>query len=187
MSATRTRFLLHLIQARPGILQTDGLVLHFAPENCLRKRLSVELQSRYVTTDLRRHDVTTNQDITNMTFDDGSFATVICSHVLEHIPDDQRALRELHRVIRPGGTALIQVPLSLDAPTDEDPTVTDPAERKRRWGEHDHLRTYGLDLTDRLCTAGFDVDVVICGEVTPESVQNQHGLDPNGRIFLARR
>lgn len=186
-SATRTRFLFHVLQARPGILQTDGMVLHFAPENCLRRRLRIELRRRYVTTDLRRHDVTTNQDITDMTFDDGSFATVICGHVLEHIPDDQRALREMHRVLRPGGTAVIQVPLSLDAPTDEDPTVTDPAERKLRWGEPDHLRKYGLDLRDRLGGAGFDVEVLICEDVAPESLRRLHGLDPNGRIFVARR
>ena len=88
-----------------------------------------------------------------------AFDTIICSHVLEHVPADAKAMSELFRVLRPGGVAIIQVPYADDcAETDEDPSVTDPLERERRFGQFDHVRIYGRDFADRLRRAGFVVD-----------------------------
>jgi SAM-dependent methyltransferase len=181
------RFLYCRFLKDPKPLTVNGPLLHFAPESCHHKRLSSTLGDRYVTADLHRKDVTSNQDITNMTFPDHSFSTVICSHVLEHIPDDSRAIRELYRVTQPGGRVLIQVPLRLDAPTDEDPSITDPNERKRRWGERDHLRMYGLDLADRIHQEGFHVEVLACADLIDEPVRNRFGLYPDERTFVATR
>ncbi|MEM7433799.1 MAG: methyltransferase domain-containing protein [Myxococcota bacterium] len=141
----------------------------------------------YVTTDLRRTDVTTQQDITRMTFADGSFGTIVCSHVLEHIPDDRGALSELARVLRPGGHLLVQVPFNHHGLTDEDPSVTDPEERLRRWGELDHLRLYGSDLVDRMTSAGFDVDTILVESGFPRELQERHGLAPDQVVFVGRR
>jgi SAM-dependent methyltransferase len=78
--------------------------------------------------------------------------------VLEHVPDDRRAMRELHRILAPGGWAVLQTPVrSKLTRTDEDPSVTDPAERIRRFGQADHVRVYGADFEDRLRDAGFAV------------------------------
>lgn len=187
MAASRSRFLWHLLEQRSELLSGDSPVLHFAPERCLRVRLEPKLGDRYVTTDLIRTDVTTQQDITQMSFEDEAFGTIICSHVLEHIPDDTRALSELARVLRPGGHLAVQVPLSLDAPTDEDPRVTDPAERKRRWGELDHVRMYGLDIAQRIAAAGFDVESVCATSVFDPAFCSHHGLRPNEMLFIGRR
>lgn len=187
MAATRSRVLFLLLRDRSDLLGDSAPVLHFAPEACLRVRIQPELGERYVSTDLRRTDVTTQQDITSMTFPDGQFGAVICSHVLEHIPDDRRALSELARVIRPGGHLIVQVPLDLESVTDEDPAVIDPAERKHRWGETDHLRLYGLDLADRIREAGFEVDVLRCGALFDPAQLGRYGLDETQVVFAARR
>lgn len=187
MAATRTRVLYLLLQDRSDLLGEAGPVLHFAPEACLRVRIQPMLGDRYVSTDLRRTDVTTQQDITKMTFPNEEFGAVICSHVLEHIPDDRKALSELARVIRPGGRLIVQVPLDLESATDEDPAVIDPAERKRRWGERDHLRMYGLDLSERVREAGFDVDVLHCGSLFDPSRRGRYGLDEKQVVFVGRR
>ena len=95
-------------------------------------------------------------DITAIDLPDESFDVITCMHVLEHIPDDLKAMRELRRVLRPGGTAYILVPMSQETHAiDEDPSVTDAEERARRSGQFDHCRVYGRDLRTRLETAGF--------------------------------
>jgi len=91
-------------------------------------------------------------------FPNETFDVILCSHVLEHIPNDRQAIHELHRVLRPGGVAYIQVPYRQDSITDEDLTVTSPRERERRFGQFDHVRVYGTDLATRLQEPGFRVD-----------------------------
>jgi SAM-dependent methyltransferase len=97
-------------------------------------------------------------DCERLDLPDASFDVVLCVHVLEHVPDDAAALRELHRILKPGGWGVIQVPI-LRETTDEDPSLTDPAERLRRFGQEDHVRIYGRDFAGRLEAAGFELDV----------------------------
>ncbi len=85
---------------------------------------------------------------------------VLCSHVLEHVDDDHRALAEIARVLCPGGTALLLVPIDKSrAETYEDPTITSPREREKAFRQYDHVRLYGLDFTDRVRAAGLDVEI----------------------------
>ena len=111
---------------------------------------------------------------------------ILCSHVLEHVEDDRKAMRELFRVLRPGGWAMIQVPLSSQ-PTFEDPSITDPAERERLFWQADHVRLYGLDIADRLREAGFNV-VTVFGEdlVDPDQLVKT-GIYPRDAVFLCRK
>jgi SAM-dependent methyltransferase len=97
-------------------------------------------------------------DITDIQYPDESFDVIYCSHILEHVPDDRRAIREFHRVLRQDGWAMLLVPITADR-TMEDPSVTDPAERLRLYGQADHVRRYGPDYADRLREAGFDVAI----------------------------
>lgn len=94
-----------------------------------------------------------------MKFGNEEFDVVVNSHVLEHVPDDHAAMREMYRIIRPGGMLLLQVPYCESRPTDEDLSITDPDERERRYGQFDHVRRYGTDLPDRLAKAGFEVEI----------------------------
>lgn len=136
---------------------TGKRLLHVAPETCL----SSELQRiyEYISVDLDGSRALVQMDITGLTFPDEYFDAIICNHVLEHIPDDNAALSELYRVLKPGGWASIQVPLEGDA-TREDLSVSDPMERERRYGQQDHVRSYGRDFVRRLETAGFSVIVL---------------------------
>ena len=133
-------------------------------------------------------------DVTELAFPQESFDAVICNHVLEHVPDDRRAMAELLRVLRPGGWGLLMAPLR-DEPTDEDPGVSDPQERIRRFGQHDHVRWYNRDdYVGRLRATGWNIEVRFFGDVagatsgasacasaTTASCSVQNGFQPPSR------
>lgn len=147
-------------------------VLHFAPEEILAGYLR-ECASLYVSTDLMRTGVDMLADITRLPYADGTFDAIICVHILEHIPNDSAAMAELRRILRPGGIALLQVPLDPNRQTTyEDWSITDPAERRLHFGQEDHVRWYGMDYYDRLRAAGFRVKL----QTYPESIGRRHGL-----------
>ena len=113
-------------------------------------------------------------DITNIHYSDNSFDIIYCSHVFEHIMDDQKAMRELARVLKPAGWAVLQVPVEVTK-TFEDATIKDPLERQRLFGQSDHVRVYGPDYKDRLEDV-FNVDIVsYLDEFTPK-VRIRYGL-----------
>lgn len=162
------------------ILEANPRFLHFAPENCLEGRLRRALGARYVTTDLFKKGVDRKEDITRMKSETGSFDFIYCSNVLEHIPDDRAAMSELHRILAPGGTALIQVPIKGQV-TYEDFSITDPEKRFEHFGQADHVRWYGEDIQQRLEAAGF--------EVTPFYMVDVLNLPPSDveRMNIGRR
>jgi SAM-dependent methyltransferase len=125
-------------------------------------------------------------DITDIDLPDSSFDIIYCSHVLEHVADDRKAMSELVRVLKPGGWALIQVPVSKDG-TIEDPSITDPDERERLFYQGDHVRLYGLDIADRLAAAGFDVQVVFGHQLIEPHRCERMGINPNEPIFHCRK
>lgn len=133
-------------------------VLHFAPEEPLKKFFLALPGVRYISADIRPGRAMTVEDITKISHADNSFDFIMCAHVLEHIPDDQKAMKELLRVLKPKGTALLQVPLSGKLTTHDDETITSPQERQKYFGQHDHVRYYGEDYPDRLRAAGFVVE-----------------------------
>jgi SAM-dependent methyltransferase len=126
----------------------------------------------YVSLDLESPTANIHADLTHLPFADRAFDAILCSHVLEHVRDDLAAMRECRRVLGWEGCALFLVPLNESGVTDEDPTVTDTDERIQRFGQADHVRFYGLDIMDRLRTAGFSV-----GRVTLESVYQDGDRD----------
>ena len=162
-------------------------ILHFAPEWGTERGLrSNPRVGRYVTVDLAARGVDVQCDITLLDFPSETFDIVLCSHVLEHVPNDREAISELHRVLRPGGIAYIQVPYRSTRETDEDPSVTDPNERMRRFGQFDHVRVYGYDLADRLREPGFRVEEMRPVRAMPEEDVVRWGLwDDN--IFRCQR
>ena len=128
-----------------------------APEKGLAARLRRKLGDRYVTGDLEMAGVDLKLDLTDTRLPDASFDVIYCSNVLEHVPADGRAMAELFRILRPGGLAIVQVPVRGQT-TLEDPTVVDPVRRAELFGQADHVRYYGRDVRQRLERAGFRVE-----------------------------
>ena len=136
-------------------------VLHFAPEQAFVQKFKKQKNLTYTTTDLNSPIADVKADICDLPFKDNSFDFIICNHVLEHIPDDTKAMQELYRVLAPSGTAIVQVPYDVKrAITFEDNTITDQSERTRIFGQYDHLRVYGMDYFKKLSSIGFDVNAL---------------------------
>ncbi|EPR74195.1 Glycosyltransferase [Winogradskyella psychrotolerans RS-3] len=136
-------------------------VLHFAPEQCFLKRFRSLKNLKYTTTDLLSPIADVKADICDLPFEDNSYDVILCNHVLEHIPDDTKAMQELYRVMKPGGYGIFQIPQELDrAVTFEDDSITDRDERAKIFGQYDHVRVYGRDYFDKLRSIGFKVEEV---------------------------
>lgn len=157
LSLERHRGLWLYLHEKTNILKEKVKVLHFAPEDQFQTLLKNADNVDYLSADLDMPTAMVQMDITNITFPDNAFDVIICNHVLEHVPDDTQAMKELYRVLRPGGWAILQTPLSDKQETFEDLSITDPAERERLFGQDDHVRVYGWDKKDRLEAAGFTV------------------------------
>ena len=156
----RHRFLALLVDRLSPVIASAGALLDIAPQTQVRGLLEELAGDGYVGIDLlenRRVDVWA--DMTRLPFADATFDVAVCYHVLEHIPDDAAAMRELARVLTPGGFALVQVPWRRGAPTDEDPSAPEDV-RIKRFGQADHVRWYGKDLLDRLHAAGLRTSVL---------------------------
>jgi SAM-dependent methyltransferase len=148
-------------------------VLHVAPERCLGDRLQRDA-TRYQSIDLDSPRADVHADITRPLPLAERFDLVLCSHVLEHIPDDRAAIRELSKVLSPGGRLVILVPTEGDKTVEEQ--IDDPAERVRRYGQADHVRMYGSDVVERIASQGLDVQVVSWQDV-PADAARLEGID----------
>ena len=136
-------------------------VLHIAPEQCFLDIFKNQKNLEYITSDLESPIADVKADICDLPFKDNEFDVVFCNHVLEHIPDDYKAMQELYRVLKKGGFGIFQIPQDLNrATTFEDNTITDKKLRTEIFGQYDHVRVYGIDYFDKLRTIGFRVDEV---------------------------
>lgn len=160
--ADRTRMMMMYLDSQTALNTAPQSVLHVAPDFGLYLWLKRQKQVTYQGVDLdaaryRHIDNIKTADLTALPFAQDTFDIIICSHVLEHVPDDAAAFAELYRVLKPGGHALLLVPLAQDGKgTDEDPTINDPAEQDRRFGQWDHVRLYDTEgFLGRMDTAGF--------------------------------
>lgn len=161
LSLERHRLFWLYLNRETDFFKRPQSVLHFAPEQAFLKRFEKLDHIQYTTTDLESPIADVKADICDLPFEDTSYDTIICNHVLEHIPDDQKAMSELYRILKPGGMAILQVPYEADRKlTFEDDSITDPKERARIFGQYDHVRVYGMDYFDKLRQVGFEVEAV---------------------------
>jgi len=160
-------------------------LLHFAPEPLFDPVFARLPGVERVTADLHA-PADLRLDITRMDLPDRSFDLILCSHVLEHVPDDRAAMRELRRVLSDGGLALVLVPYRPEVTTHEDPSITSPLDRMVAFGQQDHVRIYGADLPDRLREAGFEVEDRTARELFEEATVARSELDPDEHFFLCR-
>ena len=146
--------------------------LHIAPEQCFLKIFKKQKNLDYVTSDLESPIADVKADICNLPFKDDSFDVVFCNHVLEHIPDDKKAMQELFRVLKKGGFGVFQIPQDMSREnTFEDASITDKQERTKIFGQYDHVRVYGRDYFNKLRSVGFKVEEVdYTQRITPEEL-----------------
>jgi SAM-dependent methyltransferase len=166
----------------------DLKILHMAPEKRLSAKLLEVGFSKYVCGDYFTEGYSYPEhvqhiDILHIPFENETFDFVICNHVLEHIPTDVAAMVELRRVLKKGGKAILQVPISKNSPvTFEDLSVTDPKQREIVFGQFDHLRIYGQDYPVRLASGGFKVD-----RINISSQYAKYGVNIDEDIFIGNK
>jgi SAM-dependent methyltransferase len=186
-SNDRHRLLWMYLKEKTDFFTADNRVLHFAPEDFLQERFASLPNLDYRSADLRSPLAMDQVDITALPYKDGAFDVILCCHVLEHVPDDRGAMREIHRVLRPGGWAILQVPFQSKREwTYEDPTITGPAERRRAFGQEDHLRIYGQDYSARLGDAGFRLTQDDWVRQLPREFVETHRLERTD-VFLCEK
>jgi SAM-dependent methyltransferase len=161
LSLERHRLLWLYLDRKTTFLTDSIRVLHIAPEQVFYKKFKSFSHWDYTTSDLHSPLADVKADICALPFEDNSYDFILCNHVLEHIPNDLKAMEELYRVLKPGGTAILQVPLEEDREnTFEDDAITDQRERTRIFGQYDHVRVYGQDYYNRLEEVGFKATAV---------------------------
>lgn len=173
LSLERHRLLWLYLKNETEFFNKKLKVLHFAPEQAFFKRFRGLRNLDYTTTDLNSPLADVKADICDLPFQDDTYDFILCNHVLEHIPNDTKAMQEIFRILRPGGKAILQIPQDLSrAKTFEDNTIKDPKERTRIFGQYDHVRVYGRDYFDKLRSIGFKVEAVDYTKMlSPEEVE----------------
>lgn len=187
-SMERHRLLWLYLKNKTNLFSDNLKVLHFAPEYIFQKNLRSMSNLDYISADLDSPLAMVNVDIINILYDDNSFDVILCSHVLEHVIDDREAMKELFRVLKPGGWAILLVPLSNESDkTFEDPSIESPRDREHIFGQKDHVRIYGRDYKDRLEKAGFTVKVDGYVRELGDDKIKKHGLSEDQEIYFCTK
>lgn len=188
LSLERHRLMWLYLKEKTNFFTAPLKVLHIAPEHCFIKIFEGMKNLDYITADIESPLAKIKMDIHRIPFPDNTFDVSFCNHVMEHVDDDIKAMSEIHRVLKPGGWAIIQSPLDLTRETTyEDPSITDPAKREKAFGQNDHVRVFGRDYKKRLEKGGFDVkeDRYVM-ELNPETVR-RYALPADEIIYLCRK
>jgi SAM-dependent methyltransferase len=159
LSLERHRLIWLYLKEKTGFFKDNNKFLHIAPELCFIHRFESIPNLDYISADIESPLAKVKMDINKIPFEENTFDAAMCNHVLEHIEDDIKAMKEIYRVLKPFGWAILQVPFMGKnlKKTFEDPEVITPSERERVFGQRDHVRIYGQDYADRLRSAGFEV------------------------------
>lgn len=186
-SLERHRFLWLYLKEKFDINSKNDLsVLHFAPEKYFEQKLR-RISKFYLTSDIEDNQVDVKIDIQNIPCRDNSFNLIICSHVLEHVVDDKKALKELLRILTPDGLALIIIPVERDE-TFEDPSIKNPDERLKIFGQRDHVRIYGEDFIERLTESGFSVSSYQPKDLFTKDEQIKFGIKiESDRLYVCKK
>jgi len=186
LSLERHRLLWLYLSRETDFLTRSLRVLHIAPEQVFYTKFKTLDNWAYTTTDLHSPLADVKADICALPFKNEEYDLIFCNHVLEHIPNDQKAMEELYRVLKKGGALIAQVPLDESREiTFEDDSITDKKERTRIFGQYDHVRIYGIDYYSRLEKIGFDVTAVQSISGLSQTDFVRFALPKNERIPVA--
>lgn len=159
LSLERHRLMYLYLQQQTTFFTEKHKVLHIAPEQCFYKRFRRMKNLDYTTADIESPLADVKMDLHRAPFKDNEFDIIFCNHVLEHVEDDAQCMRELYRMLKPGGFAIMQVPIDYSREkTYEDSSITSPEEREKHFWQKDHVRLFGRDYPVRLSAAGFKMD-----------------------------
>lgn len=163
-------------------------MMHIAPEQCFHKTFKKQKNLDYTTGDLESPIADLHFDLHKVPLDDDQYDVIFCNHVLEHVEDDAQCMRELLRIMKPGGWGIFQVPVDYSREeTYEDPSITDPLEREEKFWQKDHVRLYGKDYSKKLAAAGFEVDVVDYKDKISKELFEKYRLDPQELLYVCRK
>ncbi len=188
LSLERHRLLWLYLKNKTDFFTRPHEMLHIAPEQCFYRIFKAQSNLKYTTADLNSPIADVHMDLHKAPFNDNSFDVIFCNHVLEHVEDDAQCMRELYRIMRPGGWGIFQVPQDTSREkTYEDKTITHPEDREIHFWQKDHVRLYGLDFKTRLEKAGFEViaDDYI-NSFTPEEI-DRYRLPAGELIYFCRK
>jgi SAM-dependent methyltransferase len=188
LALERHRLMYLYLREKTDFFQSKKMVLHVAPEHCFMERFEKVHGDGYITADIESPLAKVKMDIHQIPFPDNHFDVAFCNHVLEHVDDYHQATRELYRVLKPGGWAIIQSPQDWSKPhTFEDPTITDPKERERIFWQNDHLRLFGQDYGQELAKGGFQVTEDRFVLEMPRERVERYALPSKEIIYLCRK
>lgn len=188
-SLERHRLLLAYLRNHTELFQRPLRVLHFASEKCIHDEITDNSDATYETADLMIQFLPTlekkpmhKMSITDIKFPDASFDLFLCNHVLEHVPDDRQAMREIYRVLKPGGKALLMVPINPGETETQEDLSFDRHQRRKFYGSQHHLRFYAADdFAARLEQVGFSVEQWTIGD---ELDVEKYRIDPTEIVFV---
>lgn len=187
-AADRERLYAYYLSQQLKNKEKAGRLLDIAPAQTLTNFIKKNLPVKYITADLMMKGVDFNIDITDMQiFDDESFDVFICSHVLEHVPDDRKAISELYRILKKDGFGILMVPIDLNQKATEEDLNATVEERWRRFGQDDHMRKYAKqDFLRRIEESGFHLSQLGI-DYFGKDVFKQLGLSDTSVLYVVRK
>lgn len=192
-SHNRHRLLWIFFKVNPNLISNNikmakNLFLHIAPFPYFIHKLKKNKKLNYITADLNQPNVMIKVDISNTKFKSNLFDSILCIHVLEHVKEDKKAILELNRILKYKGWAIFMVPIDRKLEkTFDDPSITDPKERLKHFGQENHLRLYGTDFKENLKKGGFMVKRYLCKEILNSFEIQKYGLIRNEEIYYCRK
>lgn len=188
LTLERHRLMWLFLQNKTNFFNAPLKVLHVAPELCFIKRFDSLPNLEYITADLESPLAKVKMDLHDIPFEENTFDVTFCNHVMEHVENDIRCMRELHRVLKPGGWAIIQSPMDLTREvTYEDKNITKPSEREKAFGQNDHLRVFGKDYRSRLEMGGFHVTEIDYAQELDPLTRKRYALPPRETIYYCKK
>lgn len=180
----RIRFVDYILKEKTDIYTNPDLrILHFAPEKCIEAKIR-KSAGGYITGDIVPGRADKVVDATNISYPDKEFDYVIINHVLEHIPDEKKAMLEIRRVLKEDGKCVFSMPICVDQDTYESKDALTDSERLLQYGQKDHVRLYGRDAKTRMEKYGFRITEYITDEIlSDEEIKNMHVMKGD-RVFL---